>query len=162
MAKRVIAAASLIAALSLSSLAAGAAAQEPAEESDPAATSKSVTGLVTEGTNADGQAAYYLTPEGGDPIELSYGPSWLRGEASPLDQLVGSTVTMVGQLRDGAPNDNASEMAQAQADATPMMHVRSVVGAELREQGRPPWAGGPKEVGEAHPGFAGIAIDDGS
>ncbi len=35
------------------------------------------------------------------------------------------------------------------------MQVRSIVGAELREQGRPPWADGPKVVGEAHSGFQG-------
>ncbi len=153
--RRVIATASLVAALSLGSLAVGASAQEPAEKADLAATSKSVTGLVTEGTNADGQTTYYLTPEGGEPIELSYGPAWLWGLASPLQQLVGTEVTVVGQLRDGVPNDNASEMAQAQADASPVLHVRSIVGLELRENGKPPWAGGPKVVGEAHPGYEG-------
>jgi hypothetical protein len=156
--KRAIAAASLIAALSLSSLAVGASAQEPADAADSSATSKSATGLVSEGTNADGRPTYYLTPDGGEPIELSYGPSWLWGPLSPLEPLVGSTVTLVGQVRDGAPNDNASATAQAQADdKMPVMQVRSIGGMELREKGRPPWAGGPKneDLGEVHPGFEG-------
>ena len=155
MTKRAIAGAMLIATLSLTSLAAGTAAQEPAEEADPAATSKSAVGVVSLGTSADGRTVYYLTPDGGDPIRLSFGPPWFWGEASPLDSMVGMTVTVIGQLRDGVPNENADEMALEQADAAPRMHVRSVDGTALREPGRPPWAGGPKEVGEIHPGFEG-------
>jgi hypothetical protein len=153
--KRAIAAASLIAALSLSSLAVGASAQEPADNADPSATSKTATGVVSLVNDT-----YYLTPDEGESIELSYGPSWLWGAASPLQLLVdlGEEVTLVGQIRDGAPNDNASETAQAQAaDRMAVMHVRAVVGMELREKGRPPWAGGPKneDLGEVHPGFEG-------
>ena len=156
--KRAIAPASLIAALALSGIAGGASAQEPADPADSAATANSTTGTIVAivaSDDADGRPGYFLELEDGTLIELSFGPSWFWGDLNPLSLLVGDDVTVGGQLRDGEPNENASDTAKERAAHAPGIKVRTVNGLKLRDQGKPPWAGGPKVVGEVHPGYDG-------
>jgi hypothetical protein len=50
---------------------------------------------------------------------------------------VGKTVTIAGTHREGSTD----------------VSVDTVDGTAIRAEGRPPWAGGPKVVGERHPGW---------
>jgi hypothetical protein len=61
------------------------------------------------------------------------------GDNSPLAAWVGQTVEVTGSHHPGA--------MERQLD------VETVNGAAIREAGKPPWAGGWKVVGEAHPGW---------
>ncbi|MEA2026929.1 MAG: hypothetical protein U9O18_09600 [Chloroflexota bacterium] len=146
MTRRTLASAALIASLATSGLAGAALAQDVAEPVDVEANPKTITGTIemVEGV-------WYLTPEGGDPIELSFGPSWFSdlGLLFPDGIPVGD-VTIGGNLRDGMPNENASETAMDHATKDPVFKMK-------RAKGKPPWAGGPKneELGEMHPGFEG-------
>ena len=154
MKNRATASALLIATLAVSGLAGGTLAQEPSESADDAATSKSTTGTVVAVVDEDGNTGYFLDVDG-TLVELSYGPSWFWGEDNPLQALVGIADTVIGgQLRDGAPNEHASDTAKENAAKAPALKVRSINGSE-RDKGKPPWAGGPKAVGEAHPGYEG-------
>ena len=70
-------------------------------------------------------------------LVLEAGPPWWWGEDNPLAPFVGETVTVEGE----------------QAEGSDSVDVHAVNGTAIREAGRPPWAGGPKVVGEAHPGW---------
>jgi hypothetical protein len=153
--KRAIAPAALIAALVLSGIAGGASAQEPADPADTAATGGSTTGTIVAGVDGDGQPTYFLRLEDGTLIELRFGPSWFWGDLDPLAGLLETVVTVGGQLRDGAPNENASDTAKEKAAHAPGIKVRTVDGSRLHDHGKPPWAGGPKVIGEVHPGYDG-------
>jgi len=150
MTRRTIASAALIASLATSGLAGAAFAQDVAEPVDVEANSKTITGTIemVEGV-------WYLTPEGGEPIELSFGPSWFSdlGLLFPDGIPVGD-VTIGGNLRDGMPNENASDTAME--NAVSKLKILTIDG-EKRAKGKPPWAGGPKNegLGEMHPGFEG-------
>jgi hypothetical protein len=101
----------------------------------PAEAPVELTGRV--GTrDADGRIEYTLT-SGGTTVVLEAGPPWWWGEDHPLAPYVGSTVTIQG----------------ARAEGSDEVDVHAVDGSAIREPGRPPWAGGPKVVGEAHPGW---------
>jgi hypothetical protein len=97
----------------------------------------SLTGRVGTRTDADGDTEYTLTA-GGTVYDLQVGPPWWWGETHPLDALVGDTVRITGERREGSTD----------------VDVLTVDGKTLREAGRPPWAGGWKAVGERHPGWA--------
>ena len=92
-------------------------------------------GLVGTTSDADGGTSYTLTVNG-SVLRLSAGPPWWWGDKNPLKAFVGKTVTVVGE-RSGDEVD-----------------VQSVDGTAIRDGGRPPWAGGPKAVGSAHPGWS--------
>jgi hypothetical protein len=98
-------------------------------------------------TDADGDGDYEI---GG--VRLSVGPPWFWGDAHPLTGLVGTIVTVTGTMDEG-PGPNAN--AKAKASDEPELDVYTVNGKTIREPGKPPWAGGPKVVGERHPGWAG-------
>ena len=97
-----------------------------------------VRGTVTAGTDTDGAPAYTLAA-GGTTYALEIGPSWWWGDKHPLAAYVGDRVTIVGERAEGATD----------------IDVHTVDGTTVRTwTGKPPWAGGPKTVGERHPGWA--------
>ena len=95
-----------------------------------------ITGTVATRTDADGNTEY-TTVAGGKTLVLEAGPSWFFGANHPLKPYVGKRVTIVGEQRAG----------EAEVD------VKTVNGTRLRAEGKPPWAGGWKRVGERHPGW---------
>lgn len=94
-------------------------------------------GAVSRVTDADGHDEYRLTV-GGTTYVLDAGPRWYHGDRHPLRDLVGTTVTITGSQREGSTE----------------VDVAAVDGTALRGGGTPPWAGGWKRVGEAHPGWS--------
>jgi|GEM_PF-6189566 len=150
MTKRILASATLTATLALSGLAGAAFAQDTVEPADEATNGKTTTGTIT---MVDG--VWYLTPTGGgEPIELSFGPSWFSDLAALYPDLPEGEVIVGGNLRGSMPNENASEMAMEKAVKDPLIKINTING-QKRAKGKPPWAGGPKDVGEAHPGYEG-------
>ncbi|MEO6207952.1 MAG: hypothetical protein ABIP77_08340 [Candidatus Limnocylindrales bacterium] len=96
-----------------------------------------VTGTVAATTDADGDTTYSLTA-GGTTYTLEAGPSWWYGANHPLAAYVGKSVTVVGETAAGSME----------------IDVTTVEGKAVRATtGKPPWAGGPKSVGEKHPGW---------
>jgi hypothetical protein len=93
-----------------------------------------LSGVVATTTDADGDTEYTLTV-GGKTVRLDAGPSWFFGDKHPLKAFVGKTVTITG------------EQSGDEVD------VETVDGVRLRAEGKPPWAGGWKAVGSAHPGW---------
>lgn len=128
---------------------AGQDPEEDANEQLPAAETR--TGTIEAVTDADGDIVYQLTDANGT-VPLSVGPPWFWGDNHPLDGLSGE-VTVTGELDDGTPPAHAN--ARNRADGVPSFDVFTVNGETIREAGKPPWAGGPKAVGESHPGYAG-------
>ena len=96
-----------------------------------------VSGTVAETTDAEGAKTYTLTA-GGKTYTLEAGPSWWWGTNHPLAAHVGKSVDIVGEIAAGSTE----------------IDVESVNGKPVRTTtGKPPWAGGPKTVGERHPGW---------
>jgi hypothetical protein len=106
------------------------------KEDRPVENPVELTGRVGTRTNDEGETEYTLTVNG-TVLELEAGPPWFFGDDHPLAPFVGETVTVQGEQAEGSDSVDA--------------HV--VDGTVIREPGRPPWAGGPKVVGEAHPGW---------
>jgi len=96
-----------------------------------------VRGSVAAATDEDGRAVYRLTSDG-TTYDLDAGPPWFHGDNHPLKAFAGKTVTIVGEIAEGSTE----------------IDVATVDGTALREGGKPPWAGGWKRVGEAHPGWS--------
>jgi hypothetical protein len=92
-------------------------------------------GLVSATTDADGRTSFTLTADG-KTYRLDAGPPWFLGDKNPLAASAGKTVTITG------------EQSGDEVD------VDTVDGSAIREPGRPPWAGGWKAVGSAHPGWS--------
>ena len=131
--------------------AATAAPAEPDEDGDPAKPDKpakepksakapgndvTITGTVATRTNADGDTEYTMVA-GGKTLVLEAGPRWFFGNDHPLKAFVGKRVTITGSQRTGEDE----------------VDVQAVNGTRLRTPGKPPWAGGWKQVGEQHPGW---------
>jgi hypothetical protein len=95
-----------------------------------------VHGAIQKTTESDGTTAYTLTANG-TTYRLSDGPAWWWGANDPLAAYVGKTVDVIGEVAEGSTD----------------LGVQAIDGKALRAPGRPPWAGGPKVVGEKHPGF---------
>lgn len=98
-----------------------------------------LNGTVERTTDERGRPVFTLT-QGGTTWELSAGPKWWWGEdGGPLGAFVGKNVEIKGSHREGSTD----------------VGVDSVDGQALRAEnaGRPPWAGGPKVVGEKHPAW---------
>lgn len=153
MTRRILASATLAGALALSVLPGATVAQDTAESADENTPDKSVTGTITE---VDG--VWYVTPDGGEAIALSFGPSWFN-DLYALFGLSGDEagVTVGGNLRDGMPDENASDAATEAAAKHPQIKVLTV-NDQRRDKGKPPWAGGP--TGKVPPGQAKKADGD--
>jgi hypothetical protein len=95
-----------------------------------------VRGTVGTTTDEEGRTTYTLDVDG-TTYELSAGPAWFWDQAHPLAGHVGDQVEVVGAVPEGSNE----------------VDVETVDGVALREPGKPPWAGGPKRVGERHPGW---------
>jgi hypothetical protein len=96
-----------------------------------------ISGTVQLATDANGHETYSLK-DGGKTYTLEAGPPWFFGDKYPLKKFVGKNVTIVGELAQGSTE----------------VEVSTVDGKALREPGRPPWAGGWRVVGSAHPGWS--------
>jgi hypothetical protein len=155
MTRRIIGSALLSTALAVSSMAGMVTAQEPVEPVDEVAPS-TTSGTIVAEQNDDGSIVYSLQTEDGQLVQLSFGPSWFWGPLSALwpEAVEGASVEIGGNLRDGLPSEDASDVALEQAAKDPVLKVDTLNGAK-RAQGKPPWAGGPKVQGAAHPGYAG-------
>ena len=101
-----------------------------------------ISGTVEVATDAEGRATYSLK-DGGTTYTLDAGPPWFFGDKHPLKKFVGQNVTIDGEVAKGSTE----------------VEVLSVNGTALREPGRPPWAGGWRVVGSAHPGWSQAKID---
>lgn len=116
----------------------GAAASERPDKGPKASKEPEVAvtlqGVVSKATDADGKTTYTIA-SAGKTIRLDAGPSWFFGDKHPLAAFVGKSVTITG----GQRGDEVD--------------VETVDGARLRAEGKPPWAGGWKAVGSAHPGW---------
>jgi hypothetical protein len=152
MTRRILASMTLVAALAFSVLPAAVAAQDAADPTDEDKPDKTLAGKVVSEVNEDGQVVYSLDIAGYGLVRLNFGPSWFGGPLSPFYALVGTTITIGGNVRDAMPNENASETARENKD--PQVRVLTI-SDQKRTGGKPPWAGGPKDVGETHPGFEG-------
>lgn len=97
---------------------------------------KTLRGTVDRTTDGKGRPTFTLTVDG-VTWELSAGPKWFHGDNSPLAAHVGAAVEVTGTHREGETE----------------LDVETVNGVALRAGGKPPWAGGPKVVGEGHPGW---------
>jgi hypothetical protein len=98
--------------------------------------SVTLTGTVAKTTDEKGRPTFTITVNG-VTWELSAGPKWYWKDNSPLAAYVGKSVTVVGTHHEGDTD----------------LDVSTIDGKALRGEGKPPWAGGPKVVGSAHPGF---------
>ena len=107
---------------------------KPDKAARPPAVPITVSGEVKSTTDANGKTVYTLT-SAGTTYTLSAGPAWFFGDKHPLKASVGKTVTIVGERGEGSAK----------------IDVSTVDGTALREAGKPPWAGGWKRVGQAHP-----------
>jgi hypothetical protein len=96
-----------------------------------------LSGTIGTRTDEDGGTKYTLTV-GSTVYELEVGPPWFWGDANPLKASVGKSVTIEGD----------------EEGATSSVEVRVLDGTTIREPGKPPWAGGWKVVGKAHPGWS--------
>jgi hypothetical protein len=100
-------------------------------------TGVTLTGTVQATTDADGDTGYTLD-SAGTTYTLDAGPKWFFGDAYPLAPYVGKSVTITGDSATGSTD----------------VDVLTVDGKALRAPGKPPWAGGWKVVGKAHPGWS--------
>ncbi len=97
-----------------------------------------ISGTIEKAAAAEGKSEYTLA-DGGTTYTLSAGPPWFFAAGEhPLDPFVGESVTIVGERAEGSNE----------------VDVISVNGTALRAEGKPPWAGGWKAVGEKHPGWS--------
>ena len=113
---------------------------------------QTLTGTLGTRTDADGDVEYVL-----NGVELSVGPPWYWGTNNPLEKYYANKtpVTVTGRMETDPPSTKANGKAN-DADG-PEFEVYTVNGSKVRAEGKPPWAGGPKVVGESHPGYKGQA-----
>lgn len=135
--------AALIALLAIAVAVPALAAQpEKAAKQKVEKTPITLTGTVEASTDANGRTTYTLT-SGGTTYTLEAGPAWFFGDSHPLKAHVGKRVTVEGGVAAGSTE----------------VDVQTVDGTALREPGKPPWAGGWKSVGSAHPGWSQTKAD---
>ncbi len=129
----------LLAVVAIPVLAGGQGKQNaPGQAKDKVPTTPiTITGTIEVAADANGKDTYTLT-DGGTTYTLSAGPPWFFGNNHPLKPFVGQSVTVDGEIAEGTTD----------------VDVLAVDGTALREEGKPPWAGGWKVVGERHPGWS--------
>jgi hypothetical protein len=115
----------------------GPGKSDKAKESKAPKTEVTLTGTLATSTDAEGKTSYTLQ-SGGTTYTLDAGPPWFYGDKHPLKAFAGKIVTVVGEHATGSTE----------------VDVRSVNGTTIRSPGKPPWAGGWKRVGSAHPGWS--------
>lgn len=97
-----------------------------------------LNGTIQSAAGENGKTEYTLA-DGGTTYTLGAGPKWFfAAGAHPLDPFVGQSVSIEGEIAEGSTE----------------VDVISVNGTALRAEGKPPWAGGWKVVGEKHPGWS--------
>lgn len=102
-----------------------------------------LNGTIESTAGEDGRPEYTLT-DGGKTYTLEAGPKWFFDAGSyPLDPYVGKSVKVEGEVAEGSTE----------------VDVISIDGTALRGEGKPPWAGGWKAVGEKHPGWSQAKAD---
>ena len=126
-----------------------AATPEAAETPDSEPAPSTLKGVLTTGTDADGDKAYFI-----GTTRIGIGPPWFWGDKNPLAPYVGKTVTLTGHMDEGKPA-STNPSGKAKPAEGPEFEVYTVNGTTVRAPGKPPWAGGPKVVGEKHPGYKG-------
>lgn len=104
---------------------------------------RTLTGTVEQTTDGKGRPTFTIAVDG-VPWELSAGPKWFWGDKNPLAKHVGASVVITGTHHQGRTE----------------LDVETVNGKALRAEGKPPWAGGPKVVGERHPGWKAWKLHD--
>lgn len=119
--------------------------QKPGKRDDAAEAPLTLSGVVEQSTDGRNRPVFTITVDG-VVWELSAGPKWFHGAKNPLAAWVGQRVDIAGTHRPGSGGD-------AELD------VETVNGVALRSPGRPSWAGGPKVVGEIHPGWKDWKVD---
>jgi hypothetical protein len=130
--------------MSNSSAQGSSSTEESSPEADVPQQLTQATGDVGTTKGNEGDTEYILTA-GGREIELDAGPPWYHGEPYPLAPFVGKSVTVTGEGGTnwkGKPEIDVFGITSDDGQST-----------EIRSAGKPPWAGGPKVVGERHPGF---------
>ncbi len=110
---------------------------KPEKAKKPEGDPVTVSGTVGKRIDADGRTEYTLT-SGSTVVVLDAGPTWFYGADHPLADDVGKQVSIAGTQRAGEAE----------------VEVETVDGVAIREPGKPPWAGGWKAVGSAHPGWS--------
>ncbi len=128
-------------------------AQEKAKgkEADEPKQQTEASGKVGAARDDDGETEYNLSANGGT-VELDAGPPWFYEDDYPLAQFVGETVTVTGESgtnREGEPEIDVLSVT-----------TRDGQTERIRSEGKPPWAGGPKEVGSKHPGYGKADAED--
>ncbi len=128
-------------------------AQEKAKgkEADEPKQQTEATGQVGSTRDDDGETEYNLSTNGGT-IELDAGPPWFHGDDHPLRLYVGDNVTVTGESgtnRAGEPEIDVFSVTTSDGQTE-----------QIRSEGKPPWAGGPKEVGPKHPGYGKADAED--
>lgn len=153
-------AAMMVAGMALAMVAPAAAKQtKPAgnEAKQPAAV-VSATGKLVKVTAGD-DMRYALQDSAGKTIYyLEAGPKWFYASgAYPLDKYAGQQVTVTGVVEQPNANANkppknpkANQAPKVPLDA-PILEVYTVNNDKIRDAGKPPWAGGPKN-NPNHPG----------
>jgi len=106
------------------------------DESEAPEVTITVHGLISKTTDAEGEASFTMTANG-KTYQLEVGPPWWWGANNPLASKAGGVHDVTGEV-EGSSNE---------------IDVLSIDGTAVRQPGRPPWAGGPKEVGSKHPGW---------
>jgi hypothetical protein len=108
-----------------------------------------LTGVLKTTKDAEGDTEYMI-----GTTRVSVGPSWFWGTRNPFAGLVGKTVTVSGHLDSGTgpTKDTATSAPKVHV---PEFEVYAVNDKTVRAPGKPAWAGGPKAVGAAHPGYGG-------
>ncbi len=94
-------------------------------------------GTVESAPDEKGRPGFSLVADGVS-WKLSAGPRWYWRENNPLAPYVGQVVTVVGMSAEGSTE----------------VDVARVNDTEIRAAGKPPWAGGWKRIGSAHPGWS--------
>jgi hypothetical protein len=115
----------------------GASPSTKPEKADKApAIAGTLHGTIAAAKDGKDRATFSMTVDG-TTWELSAGPKWYWGDHNPLAAFVGKSVEVTGTYRTGETE----------------LDVATVDGKAIRDAGKPPWAGGPKAVGETHPGW---------
>ena len=153
-------AAIMVAAMGLAMVAPAAAKQaQPDKQAKQPTAITNAAGKLVKVTVGD-DTRYALQDAAGKTLYyLEVGPKWYYAAgAYPLDKYAGQQVTVTGVVEQPKPNKPAKNPKANQAPKTPLdapeLEVYTVNNDKIRDAGKPPWAGGPKN-NPNHPGNKG-------